>query len=96
MSNLRISFGRLAGFRDELSLACAEVFAEQIIERLKKCGVKLGRATRQSDNGSEFIGSRRAKDASAFTKTIESVPGQGHKTIPPGAHRFPRLAGLRS
>ena len=76
------------GYSDELSLACAEVFAEQIIERLKKCGVKLGRATWQSDNGSEFIGSWQAKDASAFTKTIESVPGQGHKTIPPGAHRF--------
>ena len=33
------------GYSDELSLACAEVFAEQIIEHLKKCGVKLGRAT---------------------------------------------------
>jgi len=76
------------GYSDELSLTCAEVFATQIIEHLKKCGVKLGRATWKSDNGSESIGSWQAKDASAFTKAIESVPGQSHKTIPPCAHRF--------
>ena len=45
-------------------------------------------ATWQTDNGSEFIGSWQAKEDSAFTRTIERVPGQKHRTIPPGQHRF--------
>jgi len=76
------------GYADELSLAHATLFAERILAHLKACGVRLHRATWQSDNGSEFIGSWQAQHDSAFTQAIEAVPGQRHRTIPPGQHRF--------
>jgi transposase len=76
------------GFADELALSYADLFAQRIITHLQRCRVDLSRTTWQSDNGSEFIGSWQAKDDSAFTKTIEAVPGQVHRTIPPGQHRF--------
>ena len=76
------------GFADELSLAHATLFAERILAHLKACGIRLARTTWQSDNGSEFVGSWQAKDDSAFTKAIEAVAGQRHRTIPPGQHRF--------
>jgi transposase len=76
------------GYADELSLAHATVFAQRILTHLKACGIRLARTTWQSDNGSEFVGSWQAKEPSAFTKTIEAVPGQRHRTIPPGQHRF--------
>jgi len=76
------------GFSNELSLTYATLFAQYIIQHLQRCGVDLSQATWQSDNGSEFIGSWQAKDDSVFTRAIESVPGQKHTTIPPGAHRF--------
>ena len=84
-----VSTGTLfLGFADELSLSYADLFAAQIIEHLKTCGQTLAQTTWQSDNGSEFIGSWQAKEPSAFTNTVEAVPGQTHRTIPPGAHRF--------
>ncbi|MBF0532375.1 MAG: hypothetical protein HQL23_04675, partial [Candidatus Omnitrophica bacterium] len=43
---------------------------------------------RQTDNGSEYIGSWNAKKSSAYTRRIESIPGQIHNTIFPGAHRM--------
>ena len=76
------------GYSNELSLAYATVFAERIIKHLQACGIDLGRATWQSDNGSEFIGSWQAKHDSAFTAAIQRVAGQAHRTIPPGQHRF--------
>ena len=76
------------GYADECSLANADLFAQRILEHLKTCGLELCQTTWQSDNGSEFIGSWQAKNPSAFTRTIESVPGQIHRTIPPGQHRF--------
>lgn len=75
-------------FSNELSLTYATLFAQYIIQHLQDSGVDLSQATWQSDNGSEFIGSWQAKTDSIFTQTIESVPGQKHRTIPPGAHRF--------
>jgi len=84
-----VSTGALfIAFAEERSLACAELFAAKIIEHLEMCRVSLAQTTWQSDNGSEFIGSWQAKDDSAFTKTIEATPGQTHRTIPPGQHRF--------
>jgi hypothetical protein len=71
-----------------LSLSYADIFAERIIKHLYSCNIDLSQTTWQSDNGSEFVGSWQAKDDSAFTKTIEQVPGQKHRTIPPGQHRF--------
>lgn len=75
-------------FANELSLTYSDLFARRIISHLQACGIDLSKATWQSDNGSEFVGSWQAKEDSAFTKLIESVPGQKHRTIPPGAHRF--------
>jgi transposase InsO family protein len=74
-------------------------FAQRIIKHLQACDIDLSKTTWQSDNGSEFVrpwrdlafrrvGSWQAKDDSAFTKTIEEVTGQVHRTIPPGQHRF--------
>jgi hypothetical protein len=76
------------GYSDQLALAYATLFAERICAHLRACGCDLRRTTWQSDNGSEFIGSWQSKHASAFTHAIESVPGQQHRTIPPGQHRF--------
>lgn len=76
------------GYSNELTLAYATIFAERIIQHIQACGLNLDQATWQSDNGSEFIGSWQARDDSAFTKAIQRIPGQAHRTIPPGQHRF--------
>jgi len=76
------------GFANELSLTYSTLFARYIMDHLQACHVDLSAATWQTDNGSEFIGSWQAKEDSIFTKTIESIPGQKHRTIPPRAHRF--------
>ena len=76
------------GYADELALSYAQLFAERILRHLRACGIPLARTTWQSDNGSEFVGSWQAKEDSAFTRAIEAVPGQKHRTIPPGQHRF--------
>jgi hypothetical protein len=75
-------------FAQERSLSCARLFAQRIIEHLEACGVDLADTRWQSDNGSEFIGSWHATKDSAFTEVIESVPGQKHHTIPPGATTY--------
>ena len=73
-------------YGQECSLTYATLFAEIIIGHLKKCGIDLKNCRFQTDNGSEFIGAWSAKEPSAFTKTVESVKGLVHNTIPPGAH----------
>jgi hypothetical protein len=75
------------GFSDERSLTNSELFAEYINEHLKKYGLIVESGIRQTDNGSEYIGSWSAKNPSAYTLAIESVK-LIHGTIPPGAHRF--------
>jgi len=76
------------GYAEECNLTYAALFAKIIIDHLRQCGVALGRCRIQTDNGSEFIGAWSAKEPSAFTRTIESVPGLKHHTIPPGAHTY--------
>jgi transposase len=76
------------GFAQECSLANAELFARRILRHLQRCRCDLSQTTWQSDNGSEFVGSWQAKTDSAFTQTLQAVPGQQHRTIPPGQHRF--------
>lgn len=76
------------GYAGELALSYADLFAQRIIDHLRRCGLSLEGTTWQTDNGSEFIGSWQAKEDSSFTRTIEIVPGQTHRTIPPGQHRF--------
>ena len=75
------------GFADEKALSYATLFAEYLNCHLQRCGADLSITTRQTDNGSEYIGSWQAKEPSAYTKAVEAVTGQSHHTIFPGAHR---------
>jgi transposase len=78
----------LTGFSNNLSLTHSVLFAIYINHFLKKFKVLPKKPMRQTDNGSEFIGSWNAKEPSAYTRVIESIPGQWHNTIFPGAHRM--------
>ena len=77
------------GFANERSLIHATLFAAYINHQMAKYRALPEDSARcQTDNGSEFCGSWNAKEPSAYTKTIESLPGQFHTTIFPGAHRM--------
>ena len=77
------------GFANELSLIHATLFAAYINHQMVKYKAMPEDSARcQTDNGSEFCGSWNAKEPSAYTKTVESLPGQFHTTIFPGAHRM--------
>jgi transposase len=77
------------GFAQERSLTYATLFAHYINTSLKNCGVDLSQTMRQTDHGSEYIGSVTAKYVSSpYTRAIESLPGQTHATIPPGAYTY--------
>ncbi len=75
-------------FARELSMLHSVIFAEFVIAHLVRCGFDLSKTTWQTDNGSEFVGSWQSSGPSAFMSLVESVPGQRHRAIPPGAHRF--------
>jgi hypothetical protein len=75
------------GFSSERSLTNAMLFAKYINEHLKRYGLIVNKGIRQTDNGSEYVGSWSAKEPSAYTLAIESEE-LIHGTIPPGAHRF--------
>src|SRR3989338_9492582 len=75
------------GFADERSIIHSELFAEYVNEHLEKYGLIIKEGIRQTDNGSEYVGSWSAKKPSAYTKAIEAAK-LTHGTIPPGAHRF--------
>ena len=75
-------------FADERSLTYATLFAQYLNGHFNRCKVDLSHTVRQTDNGSEYIGAWNAKEPSAYTKAIESMKGQIHKTIFPGAHRW--------
>ena len=77
------------GFANERSLIHATLFAAYINHQMAKYKAMPEDSARcQTDNGVEFCGSWNAKEPSAYTKTIESLPGQFHTTIFPGAHRM--------
>jgi len=76
------------GFAESISLTHAQLFATYINHFLKKFNALPKRSIRQTDNGSEYIGSWNAKKPSAYTRTIELLQGQQHHTIHPGAHRM--------
>lgn len=79
------------GFANEKSLTHAELFAVYVNHFLQTYKALPEDATliiRQTDNGSEYIGAWNAREASAYTRCIESIPGQIHNTIFPGAHRM--------
>jgi transposase-like protein len=75
------------GFAQERSLTHATLFAEYINQHLKKFNLLTPNDIRQTDNGSEYIGSWAAKNPSAYTLAIEKER-LIHNTIPPGAHRW--------
>ncbi|MFH0753269.1 MAG: leucine zipper domain-containing protein [Candidatus Omnitrophota bacterium] len=75
------------GFANNKSLTHAHLFAIYINHFLKKFNVIPESSIRQTDNGSEYIGSWQAKEPSDYTLAVESV-GQRHQTIFPGAHRM--------
>jgi hypothetical protein len=86
-----ISCGILfTGFANERSLIHAALFAAYINHQMTKYKALPDddSARCQTDNGSEFIGSWNAKEASIYTRTVESLPNQEHTTIFPGAHRM--------
>jgi hypothetical protein len=76
------------GFANNISLTHAQLFAVYINHFLKKFKALPENSMRQTDNGSEYIGAWNAKNPSAYTRSIESLPGQWHNTIFPGAHRM--------
>ena len=76
------------GFAQELSLTNTTLFAEYLNRELSERGADLSETTRQTDNGSEYIGSVFAKDQSAYTTTVQKIPGQTHATIPPAAYTW--------
>jgi hypothetical protein len=76
------------GFAESISLTHAQLFATYINHFLAKFEALPEESRRQTDNGSEYIGSWNAKEPSAYTRTIELLPGQRHQTIYPGAHRM--------
>ena len=83
-----VSGVQFIAYAQERSLTYADLFAKILINHFQTCNVNLDGCFFQTDNGSEFIGSWQAKDDSAFTKTVESVPGLTHKTIPPRAYTW--------
>jgi transposase-like protein len=84
-----ISCGILGlGFAQQKSLIHAQLFAIYINHYLRKYKALPDQSVRQTDNGSEYIGSWKAKESSIYTKAIESLDGQFHRTIYPGAHRM--------
>ncbi len=76
------------GFANEKSLAHSTVFAEYIQSELQKLEIDLSNTIRQTDNGVEYIGSWNAKEPSSYTKTVESIHGQIHQTIPVKKYRW--------
>ena len=77
------------GYANERSLIHATLFAAYINHQMAKYkAVPDNSAYCQTDNGVEFCGSWNAKEPSAYTDVVESLPGQIHTTIFPGAHRM--------
>lgn len=77
------------GFANDRSLSHSTLFAEYINAHLNNWRDYLPESfDRQTDNGSEYCGSWNARESSSYTKAIESLHGQKHTTIFPGAHRM--------
>ena len=79
---------KFLGYADELSLTHSTIFAAYVNRHLEKYRLFPDKSTRQTDNGSEYVGSWNAKKASSYTREIERVPGQKHTTIYPRAYKL--------
>lgn len=94
LPNVQYSFREVScgilflGFASQRSLTHAHLFAVYINHFLKKFNALPKNSRRQTDNGSEYIGAWNAKKPSAYTLAIESLSGQCHNTIFPGAHKM--------
>lgn len=75
-------------FSSTPSMIYSALFGSYVNNHLIENGINLSKTRRQTDNGSEFIGSWNAKKESLYTRIIQGIDGQIHITIPPGAHRF--------
>jgi hypothetical protein len=69
-------------YADELSLTYTTLFAQRVIDHLKHYGIEVQGMEEQTDNGSEYIGSVRAKGPSAYQKVLARA-GIRHTQIPP-------------
>jgi transposase InsO family protein len=69
-------------YADELSLTYTTLFARRVIEHLQSYGIAVEEMEEQTDNGSEYIGSVRAKGPSAYQKVLADA-GIVHTRIPP-------------
>ncbi len=78
----------LMRFAQERSLTNSTLSANYLNHMLSTSGINLSHTTRQTDNGSEYIGSATAKRPSAYTICVQEIPGQKHSRIPPGAHTW--------
>lgn len=76
------------GFANQRSITHSVLFAVYINHFLKKFNALPDQSLRQTDNGSEYTGGPWAVEPSDYTKIIESIPGQIHQTIMPGAHTW--------
>ena len=75
------SWSKFIGYAQERSLTYARLFARLLVDYLQSCGVSFRGCRIQTDNGAEFVGSWNAQQDSAFTQTVQSVPGLTHQTI---------------
>jgi len=69
-------------YADELSLTYTTLFAQRVIDHLRHYGIEVKGMEEQTDNGSEYIGSVRAKGPSAYQKVLARA-GICHTQIPP-------------
>lgn len=76
------------GYANELSLSHSTLFAQYVNTHLERLGLMPAESTRQTDNGSEYIGAWNAKRASSYTREIQRVTGQNHRTIPPRVYQL--------
>jgi len=76
------------GYSNELSLTNSTLFTRIINHHLEKHRLLPDESVRQSDNGSEYIGSWNAKKPSSYTLAVESLKGQKHRTIPPRIYQL--------
>ncbi len=72
------------GYGSECSEKYAELFTEMYIVHLKRYGIKASEITIQTDNGSEFSGTRRSSVNYGYIHMIEQRYGARHNYIPPG------------
>jgi hypothetical protein len=75
-------------YASQRSAQASELFAQFIQRHLQSCGVRLREVTRQTDNGSEFIGQLQPDGSRAHFPLAVTDFGSQHERIPPAAHTY--------